>query len=390
MRRRRLAPAVLVVLSLAAAAAAAGVPAHSPLGVRATSLTQDGQQLVWTIRLAAPLFAATLKRDHRSLCLVRERPANGSVAGVLCLAATHRGSPRLVYMPVTARGRGAGRVIAGSISRLGATFTARFRPGEIASSYRSLRYQVLSTIQTPGCVPAGAGKLGCQRVFPATPLLVSLHTPRPAGCVPSGPSFVNDGSPSQHVVALTFDDGPWPDTPQFLAILEHEHVHATFFQLGVQEGTYGAAVDHRMLADGDIIGDHTWNHANVSGGGSFAAGEIASARAAIARSSGFTPCLFRAPGGAVSSGLISLARSLGFITIQWDVDPRDWSRPGTGAIYANVVGNAHNGAIIIQHDGGGDRSQTLAALPNEIHTLRSRGYRFVTIPELLGLRVIYK
>jgi len=64
----------------------------------------------------------------------------------------------------------------------------------------------------------------------------------------------------------------------------------------------------------------------------------------------------RAPGGAVSPALISLARSMGFITIGWDVDPRDWVRPGTGAIYANVVGNAHNGSIVLQHDGGGDRS----------------------------------
>jgi peptidoglycan/xylan/chitin deacetylase (PgdA/CDA1 family) len=241
-----------------------------------------------------------------------------------------------------------------------------------------------------GCVPAPAGKLGCQRLSPAQPRLISLHAPRPVGCVPSGASFVTSGSPNRHVVALTFDDGPWPDTPQFLAILEREHVRATFFQLGAQEATYGPAVDRRMLTDGDIIGDHTFNHANVSGGGSFAAGEISSARAAITRQTGFTPCLFRAPGGAVSPALISLARSIGFITIQWDVDPRDWSRPGTGSIYANVVGNAHNGAIIIQHDGGGDRSETLAALPQEIHTLRARGYQFVTIPELLGLRVIYK
>jgi peptidoglycan/xylan/chitin deacetylase (PgdA/CDA1 family) len=173
-------------------------------------------------------------------------------------------------------------------------------------------------------------------------------------------------------------------------VLEREHVHATFFQIGQQVGTYGRAVDQRILADGDIIGDHTWNHADVAGDGPFAASEIASTRAAIARLTGFTPCLFRAPGGAVSSALISEARRMGFITIEWDVDPRDWARPGTGAILSNVLGNVHNGSIVLQHDGGGDRSETLAALPTEIHVLRSRGYQFVTIPELLGLRVIYK
>jgi len=80
----------------------------------------------------------------------------------------------------------------------------------------------------------------------------------------------------------------------------------------------------------------------------------------------------RAPYGAVGPGLFRTATGLGFKTIQWDIDPRDWSRPGAGAIYSNVVDNAHPGAIVIQHDGGGDRSQTLAALAPEIETLRAR------------------
>jgi peptidoglycan/xylan/chitin deacetylase (PgdA/CDA1 family) len=218
-----------------------------------------------------------------------------------------------------------------------------------------------------------------------------VHSPIPIGCVPRGPSFVYSGPTNRRVVALTFDDGPWYDTPQFLAVLEREHVPATFFQIGEQISTYGRAVDRRMLADGDMIGDHTWNHANVSGGGAFAEWEISQAADAIQRiTGGFRPCLFRAPGGAVSPGLIGEARSLGFITIQWDVDPRDWARPGTGAIYGNVVSNAHPGAIILQHDGGGDRSETLAALPREINALRREGYGFVTVTDLLGIRVRYR
>jgi peptidoglycan/xylan/chitin deacetylase (PgdA/CDA1 family) len=92
----------------------------------------------------------------------------------------------------------------------------------------------------------------------------------------------------------------------------------------------------------------------------------------------------------VSGGLIAEARRMGFTTIQWNVDPRDWARPGTSAIYANVVDNARNGSIIIQHDGGGDRSETLAALPREISTLRHRGFQFETVTQLLGMRLIYK
>jgi peptidoglycan/xylan/chitin deacetylase (PgdA/CDA1 family) len=69
---------------------------------------------------------------------------------------------------------------------------------------------------------------------------------------------------------------------------------------------------------------------------------------------------------------------------------RDWARPGTGSIYSTVVNNVQNGSIVLQHDGGGDRSQTLAALPREIDTLRARGYQFVTIPQLFGYKLLYK
>ncbi len=167
----------------------------------------------------------------------------------------------------------------------------------------------------------------------------------------------------------------------------------TFFEIGEQISTYGegGAVERRMLADGDMIGDHTWSHPNVAGGGVFARNQILAAAGAIEKATrGFRPCLFRAPYGAVSSALIGEARSLGFTTIQWDVDPTDWARPGTLAIYDRVVGGAHPGAIILQHDGGGDRSETLAALPHEIRTLRRRGYRFVTVTQLLGQRLIYR
>jgi peptidoglycan/xylan/chitin deacetylase (PgdA/CDA1 family) len=86
---------------------------------------------------------------------------------------------------------------------------------------------------------------------------------------------------------------------------------------------------------------------------------------------------------------VGLARSLGMITVNWDVDTVDWSTPGTGTIYQRAVA-ARSGSIILEHFGGGPRYQTLAALPQEITTLRNRGYRFVTVSELLGLRLIYK
>ncbi|MBV8432353.1 MAG: hypothetical protein JO244_14395, partial [Solirubrobacterales bacterium] len=88
--------------------------------------------------------------------------------------------------------------------------------------------------------------------------------------------------------------------------------------------------------------------------------------------------------------LIKLARSLGLITIMWNVDPKDWALPGVDAIYSNVIANARPGAIVIQHFGGGPRQETVAALPREIDTLRSRGYRFVTVAQMLGLKLLYR
>ena len=112
--------------------------------------------------------------------------------------------------------------------------------------------------------------------------------------------------------------------------------------------------------------------------------------AAIRQRTGFTPCLWRPPYGYIDSELISLARSLRLLTIMWDVDPRDWSRPGTSVIHRRVVSAAHNGAIVIQHFGGGPRHETLAAVPQEIATLRAEGYTFVTVAKLLGLKLIYR
>jgi len=146
-----------------------------------------------------------------------------------------------------------------------------------------------------------------------------------------------------------------------------------------------------MLADGDMIGDHSWSHvdlAKLSASGQRS--QIAMAAAAINKATGFQPCLFRAPYGSMNSSLLSVARSLGFSTIQWDVDPRDWSLPGTGTIVSRVLSGVGNGSIVLQHFAGGPRYQTLAALPTEINTLRARGYRFVTVTDMLGYKPIYK
>ena len=145
------------------------------------------------------------------------------------------------------------------------------------------------------------------------------------------------------------------------------------------------ATMRQILAEGNELGDHTMNHVEYPG-----YSQIAGAAARIGEYTHFKPCLFRPPGGAVNSSVIATAGSLGMRTINWDVDPRDWSTPGTGAIYCNIVANARPGSIILMHDGGGPRGETLAALPAIIDTLRARGYGFATVSELLGYRLLYK
>ncbi len=386
--------ALALVTSAAPAGSAAVSPAPTP--IVSSSLVQSAQRLVWTVTLASPFSPAALQRDGGQLCLLVERPGNGSVSGQACVAPPRPGgrSPRLTFQRVTASAAGPARPIDATVTRAGSRqLTATFLPGAIGTAYRPLRWQTLSALAAPPCTPPRPGASRCALVFPVRPALVRLHTPKLVGCSAGGPPLVYDRPDAGRVIALTFDDGPWYQTPAFLTLLERYHVPATFFEIGRQIAEYGhgGAIERRMLADGDMIGDHTWSHPVLAGAGAFARTQIEEAAAAIRRATGgFEPCLFRTPYGEHSPALVTGARALGFTTIQWNIDPRDWARPGVWEIESNVIHNARPGAIVELHDGGGDRSQTLAALPDIITTLRSRGYRFVTVTQLLGQRLIYR
>jgi peptidoglycan/xylan/chitin deacetylase (PgdA/CDA1 family) len=143
-----------------------------------------------------------------------------------------------------------------------------------------------------------------------------------------------------------------------------------------------------MLADGDMIGNHSFSHARLSGGGPFAASELRRTQRAITQATGFTPCLFRPPYGDTSAALVAAAARQRLTSVLWNVDPYDWKSPGAGAIAASILRQVRPGSIVLSHDGGGPRGETLAALPAVIHELRRRGYEFVTVTELLGLDVI--
>jgi peptidoglycan/xylan/chitin deacetylase (PgdA/CDA1 family) len=389
----------LLALVVSGAWAHGVAPANLPLAVKTASVTQSGEDVVWSLEMRTPFSPQALRQAGRSLCLVIERVDDDEATGQLCLVGPRTGqtTARLQYRRIIGIAPGPSRlgppsIIAATVTRAGSTqLTATFVPSAIERGYRPIHWQVRSTLAVPHCAtPKGAA---CVTLWPAKGGVAQLHPPQPIGCTAAGAPFVGGITTRNREIALTFDDGPWYQTPQFLALLERNRVPATFFEVGEHIAQFGegGAIERRMLADGDMIGDHTWSHLVVADGGQLAASQIGKAAAAIRKATGgFTPCLFRAPDGSVSPALIAEARSLGFTTIQWDIDPRDWALPGVGEIEDNVLANAHPGAIVIMHDGGGDRSETLAALPDIIDTLRARGYTFVTVTQLLGQHLIYR
>jgi peptidoglycan/xylan/chitin deacetylase (PgdA/CDA1 family) len=380
--RRRVGATLAIALALSTAtlvlstAAGARHRAAQPTAIGSASLVQDGQQLVWSVTLDGPFSAAGLEHDRRSLCLLVE-PRRGSQSS-LCVAPGRRGIA-LLY----AAGKRI-RKIGATVTRSGPDqMTATFLPSEVGLSYSSVGWQAAS----------GLGKTTVE--YPAHRAVAKLHVPQLVGCVPSGSSLVYSGPTNRREIALSFDDGPWgtPPATAFISLLAHYHAPATFFEIGRQIPEYDptGSVERAMLANGDMIGDHTWSHPDMADlSPAEQTSELEETIAAIRHATGFTPCLWRPPYGAISPSLVALARKLGLITVMWNIDPRDWAEPGVGEIEGNVIENARNGGITEMHFGGGPRYETLDALPDIITTLRARGYRFVTLAQMLGLRMIYK
>ncbi len=196
-------------------------------------------------------------------------------------------------------------------------------------------------------------------------------------------SSVSSGGPGQREVALTFDDGPSVYTPAVIDVLKRLHVPATFFQTGASISNY-PAIARRELEVGLGIGDHTETHPFLAALSPAAqqAEIIAGARAISAYGAPY-PRLFRPPYESFDSGTLSVARAAHMLMVLWSVDTRDYSRPGVGQIAATAISSARPGAIILLHDGGGPRDQTVAALPLVVRGLRRRHFRLVTVGRLM-------
>ena len=185
-------------------------------------------------------------------------------------------------------------------------------------------------------------------------------------------------------IALTFDDGPNPYyTPQIISVLQQYNVKATFFDVGYLVEDYPNIVRQEFKA-GNIVANHSWSHPMLTRLSRQALySQLALASNDIQAITGVRPHFFRPPYGSYNYQVTAPANSLGLSTIIWDAEARDWELPGVGAIVSRILGLARNGAIILLHDGGGFRAQTVAALPYIITDLRSRGYTFVTIDQMV-------
>ncbi len=193
--------------------------------------------------------------------------------------------------------------------------------------------------------------------------------------------------PQQKVIALTFDDGPWSrSTKQILEILKQNHIEATFFWIGQNVKNF-PAISQQVVSDGHAIGNHTWHHWYRRMDSTTAVQEINNTANLIYETTGVRTFLFRPPGGFLDNGPAEYARQKNDAIIMWSDDSRDWSkRTSLAQLINNVLNEAHSGGIVLMHDGGGDRSKTVKALPTIIATLRQRGYKFVTVPELLAIK----
>jgi len=185
------------------------------------------------------------------------------------------------------------------------------------------------------------------------------------------------------MVALTFDDGPGKDTPSILSILKQNNVPATFFVVG-QEVQANPQMLGQEIAQGSQVGIHTWDHQDMTKLSSAKQQkEIVDTQNAIINATGTPSRLFRAPYGAVNPSVIATAEKNKLLSVLWETDTNDWQQPDAATIVQRVMSQVSPGTIILMHDGGGDRANTVAALPTIIKELKKQGYEFATVGDLV-------
>ncbi|MBK1986170.1 polysaccharide deacetylase family protein [Sphaerospermopsis aphanizomenoides BCCUSP55] len=191
---------------------------------------------------------------------------------------------------------------------------------------------------------------------------------------------------NEKVIALTIDDGSWKKTTAaMLDIFKENDVKATFFWVGTSLKN-NAEIAKQVVAAGHAIGNHTWTHATKPMNPITAKNEIECTAQLMYKTTGVKTSLFRPAGGRLNNGLSAYAKTQNYAIFKWTVNSGDTNLSDPEFIVDNVLQGAKPGAIVLLHDGRGDRTATVKALPEIIRELRQQGYRFVTIPELLEMQ----
>lgn len=191
-------------------------------------------------------------------------------------------------------------------------------------------------------------------------------------------------SVSDPYIALTFDDGPHPtNTPRLLDILKKRNVKATFYVVATNARRHPHIL-RRMIAEGHEIANHTETHGDLSKmSQSQVRRELTVAHQAIVSATGVPPRTMRPPYGAIRSEQKAWIKSeFGYPSIMWSVDPQDWKRPGSSVVTRRLVSGASPGGILLAHD---IHAPTIDAIPSALDQLIAKGYRFVTVTQLISL-----
>ena len=198
------------------------------------------------------------------------------------------------------------------------------------------------------------------------------------------PATYSQARVDQPYIAMTFDDGPSAEnTPRLLEMLKQRNIKATFFLIG-QNVASNPDLVRRILGDGHEIGNHSWTHPQLSKlSDDRVTAEITQTQDAIKNASGFTPTLLRPPYGAITPRQREwIENRFGLNIILWSVDPLDWKRPGASVITQRILSQTRPGAIILSHD---IHKQTVDAMPATLDALIAKGYKFVTVSQLIAM-----
>ncbi|MCW1924369.1 polysaccharide deacetylase family protein [Luteolibacter arcticus] len=264
-------------------------------------------------------------------------------------------------------------------------------------------FMVLSTALGSSCSMASSAKPDAAAAAPVDPASAptktapntAYRTPRPRGPVPRNPDMnlpSGGGSGvtysrvavSQPYIALTFDDGPHPkNTPRLLDMLRERNVKATFYVIGRNVDLYPNVL-RRTVSEGHEIGNHTYTHPILSKlGDSAVREELTKCRDAVARAAGVQPRTMRPPYGALLQRQRQWVHAeLSYPTIMWSVDPLDWKRPGPSVVTSRILSGTTPGAIVLAHD---LHAGTVDAMPATLDGLLNKGFKFVTVSQLLAM-----